>query len=119
MNIMVLKYKNHQPGLILTTKRQIFAMLNVLYKSAIRSRHHKYTDTENHYVYLLSGRKFNSRTALVNAIEQGLRAQHGVVTEDDILMELTKWVEASDNDILSDIYQQTINYVVSGQHPTL
>ena len=51
--------------------------------------------------------------ALVNAIEQGLRAQHGVVTEDDILMELTKWVEASDND------QQTINYVVSGQHPTL
>ena len=51
--------------------------------------------------------------ALVNAIE------HGVVTEDDILMELTKWVEASDNDILSDIYQQTINYVVSGQHPTL
>ncbi|EFP8830070.1 biofilm-dependent modulation family protein, partial [Salmonella enterica] len=24
-----------------------------------------------------------------------------------------------DNDILSDIYQQTINYVVSGQHPTL
>lgn len=42
--------------------------------------------------------------ALVNAIEQGLRAEHGVVTEDDILMELTKWVEASDNDILSDIY---------------
>ena len=40
--------------------------------------------------------------ALVNAIEQGLRAEHGVVTEDDILMELTKWVEASDNDILSD-----------------
>ncbi|HCV4874669.1 TPA: hypothetical protein OVT86_003288, partial [Shigella sonnei] len=74
--------------------------------------------------------------ALVNAIEQGLRAEQGVVTEDDILMELTKWVEASDNDILSDmeltkwveasdndilsdIYQQTINYVVSGQHPTL
>ncbi|EOW5607207.1 biofilm-dependent modulation protein, partial [Escherichia coli O70:H10] len=24
--------------------------------------------------------------ALVNAIEQGLRAEHGVVTEDDILM---------------------------------
>ncbi len=40
--------------------------------------------------------------ALVNAIEQGLRAQHGVVTEDDILMELTKWVEASDNDILGN-----------------
>ena len=56
---------------------------------------------------------------LVNAIAQGLHAEHGVVTEDDILMELTKWVEASDNDILSDIYQQTINYVVSGQHPTL
>ncbi|EIV8267039.1 biofilm-dependent modulation protein, partial [Shigella sonnei] len=53
--------------------------------------------------------------ALVNAIEQGLRAEQGVVTEDDILM----GVEASDNDILSDIYQQTINYVVSGQHPTL
>jgi hypothetical protein len=33
--------------------------------------------------------------------------------------ELTKWVEASDNDILSDIYQQTINYVVSGQHASL
>ncbi len=48
-----------------------------------------------------------------------IRAEHGVVTEDDILMELTKWVEASDNDILSDIYQQTINYVISGQHPTL
>ncbi|HHU7185042.1 TPA: biofilm-dependent modulation protein, partial [Escherichia coli] len=27
--------------------------------------------------------------ALVNAIEQGLRAEHGVVTEDDVLMELT------------------------------
>jgi hypothetical protein len=64
-------------------------------------------------------RNSTAEPALVNAIEQGLRAQHGVVTEDDILMELTKWVEASDNDILSDIYQQTINYVVSGQHPTL
>lgn len=52
-------------------------------------------------------------------LNKGLRAELGVVTEDDILMELTKWVEASDNDILSDIYQQTINYVVSGQHPTL
>ncbi len=60
-----------------------------------------------------------AQPGLVNAIEQGLRAELGVVTEDDILMELTKWVEASDNDILSDIYQQTINYVVSGQHPTL
>ncbi|EAR6301206.1 biofilm-dependent modulation protein [Salmonella enterica] len=60
-----------------------------------------------------------AQPAPVNAIEQGLRAELGVVTEDDILMELTKWVEASDNDILSDIYQQTINYVVSGQHPTL
>ncbi len=49
-----------------------------------------------------------AQPALVNAIEQGLRAELGVVTEDDILMELTKWVEASDNDILSDIYQQTI-----------
>ena len=56
---------------------------------------------------------------LVNAIAQGLHAEHGVVTEDDILMELTKWVEASDNDILSDIYQQTINYVVSGQNAPL
>lgn len=60
-----------------------------------------------------------AQPATVNAIEQGLRAELGVVTEDDVLMELTKWVEASDNDILSDIYQQTINYVVSGQHPTL
>ncbi|WP_434370315.1 biofilm-dependent modulation protein [Enterobacter hormaechei subsp. xiangfangensis] len=50
---------------------------------------------------------------------QGLQAEHGVVTEDDILMELTKWVEATDNDILSDIYQQTINYVVSGQNAPL
>lgn len=56
---------------------------------------------------------------LVNAIAQGLHAEHGVVTEDDILMELTKWVEATDNDILSDIYQQTINYVVSGRNATL
>lgn len=56
---------------------------------------------------------------LVNAIAQGLQAEHGVVTEDDILMELTKWVEATDNDILSDIYQQTINYVVSGQNAPL
>lgn len=118
MNIMVLKYKNHQPGLILTTKRQIFAMLNVLYKSAIRSRHHKYTDTITMFTYY-QAENSTAEPALVNAIEQGLRAQHGVVTEDDILMELTKWVEASDNDILSDIYQQTINYVVSGQHPTL
>jgi hypothetical protein len=53
---------------------------------------------------------------LVNAIAQGLHAEHGAVTEDDILMELTKWVESTDNDILSDIYQQTINYVVSGQN---
>ena len=56
---------------------------------------------------------------LVNAIAQGLHAEHGVVTEDDILMELTRWVEATDNDILSDIYQQTINYVVSGQNAPL
>ncbi|HHA1946233.1 TPA: biofilm-dependent modulation protein [Enterobacter asburiae] len=56
---------------------------------------------------------------LVNAIAQGLHAEHGPVTEDDILMELTKWVESTDNDILSDIYQQTINYVVSGQNAPL
>lgn len=56
---------------------------------------------------------------LVNAIAQGLHAEHGAVTEDDILMELTKWVESADNDILSDIYQQTINYVVSGQNAPL
>ena len=56
---------------------------------------------------------------LVNAIAQGLHAEHGDVTEDDILMELTKWVESTDNDILSDIYQQTINYVVSGQNAPL
>ena len=56
---------------------------------------------------------------LVNAIAQGLHAEHGAVTEDDILMELTKWVESTDNDILSDIYQQTINYVVSGQNASL
>ena len=56
---------------------------------------------------------------LFNAIAQGLQAEHGVVTEDDILMELTRWVEATDNDILSDIYQQTINYVVSGQNAPL
>ena len=56
---------------------------------------------------------------LVNAIAQGLHAEHGVVTEDDILMELTTWVESTDNDILSDIYQQTINYVVSGQNAPL
>ncbi|ASV55476.1 MULTISPECIES: biofilm-dependent modulation protein [Lelliottia] len=66
-----------------------------------------------------SANTHSAQPALVNAIEQGLRAEHGVVTEDDILMELTRWVEASDNDILSDIYQQTINYVVSGQHPPL
>ena len=52
---------------------------------------------------------------LVNAIAQGLHAEHGVVTEDDILMELTKWVEATDN----DIHQQTINYVVSGRNAPL
>ncbi len=75
--------------------------------------------TEALYVYLSLSKYFSSTTGPVNAIEQGLRAELGVVTEDDILMELTKWVEASDNDILSDIYQQTINYVVSGQHPTL
>ena len=56
---------------------------------------------------------------LVNTIAQGLHAEHGAVTEDDILMELTKWVESTDNDILSDIYQQTINYVVSGQNAPL
>ncbi|MCU6229265.1 biofilm-dependent modulation protein [Enterobacter cloacae] len=56
---------------------------------------------------------------LVNAIAQGLHAEHGAVTGDDILMELTRWVESTDNDILSDIYQQTINYVVSGQNAPL
>lgn len=56
---------------------------------------------------------------LVNAIAQGLHAEHGAATEDDILMELTKWVESTDNDILSDIYQQTINYVVSGRNAPL
>lgn len=58
---MELKYKNHQPGLILTTKQQIFAMLNVLYKSAIRSRHHKYTDTENQ---LIIGQKIQQQNPL-------------------------------------------------------
>ncbi|QGX88081.1 biofilm-dependent modulation protein [Escherichia coli] len=59
--------------------------------------------------------------ALVNAIEQGLRAELSRLSHRRRRhsAELTKWVEASDNDILSDIYQQTINYVVSGQHPTL
>lgn len=66
-----------------------------------------------------SANTHSAQPALVNAIEQGLRAELGAVTEDDILMELTRWVEASDNDILSDIYQQTINYVVSGQHRPL
>ncbi|HAF52303.1 MAG TPA: biofilm-dependent modulation protein [Leclercia adecarboxylata] len=61
----------------------------------------------------------SAQPELVNAIAQGLRAELGAVTEDDILMELTKGVESSDNDILSDIYQQTINYVVSGQHASL
>ena len=61
----------------------------------------------------------SAQPELVNAIAQGLRAELGAVTEDDILMELTKWVEASDNDILSDIYQQTINYVVSGRNAPL
>lgn len=56
---------------------------------------------------------------LVNAIAQGLHAEYGAVTEDDILMELTRWVESTDNDILSDIYQQTINYVVSGRNAPL
>ena len=56
---------------------------------------------------------------LVNSIAQGLHAEHGAVTEDDILMELTRWVESTDNDILSDIYQQTINYVVSGRNAPL
>ncbi len=45
--------------------------------------------------------------------------EHGVATEDDILMELTKWVEASDNYILNVPPEQTINYVVSGQHPAV
>ena len=66
-----------------------------------------------------SANTHSAQPALVNAIEQGLRAEHGAVTEDDILMELTKWVESTDNDILSDIYQQTINYVVSGQNASL
>ncbi len=61
----------------------------------------------------------SAQPELVNAIAQGLRAELGAVTEDAICRELTKWVEASDNDILSDIYQQTINYVVSGQHASL
>ena len=56
---------------------------------------------------------------LVNAIAQGLHAEHGAVPEDDILMELTRWVESTDNDILSDIYQQAINYVVSGRNAPL
>lgn len=30
--------------------------------------------------------------ALVNAIEQGLRAEHGVVTEDDILKAPQGWI---------------------------
>ncbi len=76
--------------------------------------------TEALYVYLSLSKYLSSTTGPWSTrLEQGLRAELGVVTEDDILMELTKWVEASDNDILSDIYQQTINYVVSGQHPTL
>lgn len=82
-------------------------------------RNIKQTTTRRQHVYLLPGTYHSSTTELVNAIAQGLQAEHGVVTEDDILMELTKWVEATDNDILSDIYQQTINYVVSGQNAPL
>lgn len=57
----------------------------------------------------------SAHPALVEAIALGIHAERGSVTEDDVLMELIKWIEASDNDILSDIYQQTINYIVSGQ----
>ncbi|MBK4714723.1 MULTISPECIES: biofilm-dependent modulation protein [Tenebrionibacter/Tenebrionicola group] len=52
---------------------------------------------------------------LIEAIKQGLRAKNGSVTQGDVLMELIKWVEASDNAILSDIYQQTIYYIVEGR----
>ncbi len=66
----------------------------------IRSRHHKYTDTENHHVYFYyQAENSTAEPALVNAIEQGLRQSTVLSLEDDILMELTKWVEASDNDI--------------------
>ncbi len=36
--------------------------------------------------YLSLSKYLSSTTGLVNAIEQGLRAELGVVTEDDILM---------------------------------
>ncbi|XNM60773.1 biofilm-dependent modulation protein [Escherichia coli] len=55
--------------------------------------------------------------AVVDAMSKAFR-HSTVLSLKSRLMELTKWVEASDNDILSDIYQQTINYVVSGQHPS-
>ncbi|NDJ58574.1 biofilm-dependent modulation protein [Enterobacteriaceae bacterium 4M9] len=57
----------------------------------------------------------SAHPALIEAIALGLHAERGSVTEDDVVMELFKWIEASDNDILSDIYQQTIHYIVDGQ----
>lgn len=57
----------------------------------------------------------SAHPALIEAIALGIHAERGHVTEDDVLMELVKWIEASDNDILSDIYQQTIHYIVDSQ----
>ncbi len=57
----------------------------------------------------------SAHPALIEAIALGLHAEKGNVTEDDVMMELFKWIEASDNDILSDIYQQTIHYIVDSQ----
>lgn len=61
----------------------------------------------------------SAHPALVEAIALGLHAERGSVTEDDVLMELVKWIEASDNEILCDIYQQTINYIVDSHSPHL
>ena len=100
---------------ILDTVREIFAILFVNY---IFCEPYHYTDNDTEAACLLITRQILQQHNL-NSLTQGLHAEHGAVTEDDILMELTKWVESTDNDILSDIYQQTINYVVSGQNASL
>ncbi|BDH47271.1 biofilm-dependent modulation protein [Salmonella enterica subsp. enterica serovar Choleraesuis] len=51
--------------------------------------------------------------ALLQAIEQGLLTEYGRVCHDDVLMELMKWVESAEHEILGTIYQQALDYALS------
>ncbi|WP_455547097.1 biofilm development regulator YmgB/AriR family protein [Dryocola clanedunensis] len=58
--------------------------------------------------------QFLSESALVNAVKQKLVAEKGFATPRDIKMVITQQLESETNEILADIYRQTLAFLFSG-----